>query len=80
MYLECLLLPAILIGMLDLCFAMYRRVKAKLHALRGCIDDLMDDVDSETNPLHGVAVKCSRNYNDWNLGYRILLCTLLEVY
>lgn len=57
-----------------------RRVRTKLHALRECIEDLVEEVDSETNPLYREAMHHSRDYNDWNLGYRILLCSLLQVY
>lgn len=56
-----------------------RRMKAKLHALRELLDDLVEEVNAETNPLHAIAMQYSEGYDDWNLGYRILLCSLLQV-
>ena len=57
----------------------YRKVKAKLHAVREHIDDLVDEVDCKANPLCEEAMRCSKDYNDFNLGYRILFCSLLQV-
>ena len=57
----------------------YRKVKVKLHMLREHIDDLIDEVDSKESSLHEEAIQRSEFYNDWNLGYRIILCSLLQV-
>lgn len=62
-----------------LCLHICRKVKSRLHELREHIDDLVAEVDSEANPLREVAMLQSESYNDVNLGYRILFCSLLQV-
>ena len=56
-----------------------RVVKKRLQALREHIDDLVAEVDSETTPLRSEAIEYSGDYKDFNLGFRILLCSLLQV-
>ena len=58
----------------------YRAIDNLLHTLEDHIQDSMDEAQfSEGTPLYVACVLHSEGYKDWALGYRIILCAVLQV-